>query len=131
VHRMVEQVREQYTSVTSRPRTSARMSTATRPRRRALPPTQPRSPPPSPPRRPSSPVYSPLTPERYPPPTAPEEFVIIERAPTPPPHFEFELEPAPLVDEPMVEYPPSPEIPTSPRASPSQVVPGTRPSQPR
>ena len=138
VHRMVERVREQYTNLTARPRTSARMSTATRPRRRAPSPPRPRSPPSPPPRPPSSPVYSPSTPERLVP-TAPEdeeEFITIEfppRTPSPPPPFGFELEPAPLVDEPMVEYPrtPSPEIPTSPRASPSQVVPGTPPSQPR
>jgi hypothetical protein len=129
VHRIVERVRGQYTNLASRPRTSARMSTATRPRRRAPPPPRPRSPPPSPPRRPYS------TPERYPPPTAPEaeeEFVTIEfppspRAPTPPPHFGLDLEPAPLVDVPMDEYPRTP----SPRASPSQVVPGTPPTQPR
>jgi hypothetical protein len=141
VHQIVERVRGKYTNLASRPRTSARMSTATRPRRRAPPPPRPRSPPPSPPRRSSSSVYTPSTPERYPPPTAPpaeEEFVVIEflpspRAPTPPPHFWFELEPALLVDVPMDEYlrTPSPEIPTSPRASPSQVVPGTPPSQPR
>jgi hypothetical protein len=134
VHRIVERVRGQYTSLTSRPRTSARMSTATRPRRRASSPPRPRSPPSSPPRRPSSPVYSPSTPERYPPPTAlEEEFVIIEEPPSPPPHFGLELEPAPLVDVPMDEYlrTPSPEIPTSTRASPSQVVPGTPPAQPR
>jgi hypothetical protein len=135
LHRIVERVREQYTNVTSRPRTSARMSTATRPRRRAPAPPRPRSPPPSPPRWSSSPVYSPSTLDRYLPPTATEEeyqpFVINERAPTPPPHFELELEPVPLVDVPMVEYPPSSEIPMSPRASPSQVVPGTPPSQPQ
>jgi hypothetical protein len=138
VHRMVERMRGQYTNLSSRPRTSARMSTATRPRCRAPPPPRPRSPPPSPPRRPSSPVYSPSTPERYHPPTAPkvEEFVTIEfppspRGPTPPPHFGLELEPAPLVDVPMDEYPrtPSPEIPTSPRASSSQLAPGTPPAQ--
>jgi hypothetical protein len=141
VYRIVERVREQYTNLTSRPRTSVRMSTATRPRRRPPPSPRPRSPPPSPPRRPYSPIYSLSTPERCPPPTAPpveQEFVTIKfppspRAPTPPPHFGLELEPAPLVDIPMDEYPrtQSPEIPTSPRASPSQVVPGTPPTQPR
>ena len=138
VHRLVERVRERYTNTVSRPRTSARMSTATRPRRRAPPPPRPRtqSPPPPLPRLPSSPVYSPSSPEPLVP-TAPAEeyhFIITERAPTPPPPFALELEPVPLEDEPMIEYPrsPSPEIPTSPRASPSQqVVPGTPPSTSR
>jgi hypothetical protein len=124
VHRMLERVQEQYTKLTRRPRTLARISTTTR--RRVPPPPRPRSPPPSPPRLPSSPVYSPSKPERYPPPTAPEEFqpfVVTERAPTPPPPFQLEHEPAPLVDETKVEFPrsPSPEIPTSPRARWSRV----------
>jgi hypothetical protein len=101
VHWMVERVQEQYTNVTSKPCTSARMSTATTPRRRDPPPPRPRSPSPSPPTRSSSPVYSPSTPERLVP-SAPEEFVIIEQAPSPPSHFGLELEPAPLVDEPIV-----------------------------
>ena len=126
VHRMVERVREQYSSTTRRSRTSARNLTTHRPRRRRAPPP------------PYSSVYSPATPD-YPPPTAPAEevevvqsLVIVERSPTPPPPFAIELEPVPLEDEPLVETPrsPSPEIPTSPRASPSQMVPGSPPTIP-
>jgi hypothetical protein len=59
-----------------------------------------------------------------------QQLVIVERPPTPPPPFPLEFEPIALLDEPLVEFlkSPSPEITTSPRASASQMIPGSPPT---
>jgi hypothetical protein len=132
VHRIVERVPGQYTNLACRPRTSARMSTATTPRRRAPLPPRPRS-------------HHPLLLGGHPHRSTRHQRRNVSsqrrrknswssRSVRPRHHtLDSNSNRRRLVDEPMAEYPwtPSPEIPTSPRASPSQVVPGTLPAQSR